>query len=83
MIAFASVSMNIIDAAATAAVAIAAAAAAAAGGAARACTTCTANGGIVGNVILLHVEGVAAGRGAPHHAAGGGIQPVAVAIARR
>lgn len=88
MVAFAGVSMNIIDAAAAAAATARAACGAAtttsdATAATRACCTCTADGGIVGNVILLHVEGVAAGRGAPHHAAGGGVQPVAVAVARR
>lgn len=84
MVAFAGVSMNIIDAAAAAAAtARAACGAATTSATTRACCTCTADGGIVGNVILLHVEGVAAGRGAPHHAAGGGVQPVAVAVARR
>lgn len=85
MVAFAGVSMNIIDAAAAAAATARAACGAATTTAAatRACCTGTADGGIVGNVILLHVEGVAAGRGAPHHAAGGGVQPVAVAVARR
>lgn len=82
MVAFAGVSMNIIDAAAAAAAATARAACGAASATTGACCTCTADGGIVGNVILLHVEGVAAGRGAPHHAAGGGVQPVAVAVAR-
>lgn len=84
MVAFAGVSMNIIDAAAAAAAtARAACGAATTSATTRACCTGTADGGIVGNVILLHVEGVAAGRGAPHHAAGGGVQPVAVAVARR
>lgn len=83
MVAFAGVSMNIIDAAAAAAAATARAACGAASATIGACCTCTADGGIVGDVILLHVEGVAAGRGAPHHAAGGGVQPVAVAVARR
>lgn len=85
MVAFAGVSMNIIDAATAAAATATGAAcgAAAAATASGACCTCTADGSIVGNVILLHVEGVAAGRGAPHHAAGGGVQPVTVAVARR
>lgn len=84
MVAFAGVSMNIIDAAAAAAAtARAACGAATTSATTRACCTGTADGGIVGNVILLHVEGIAAGRGAPHHAAGGGVQPVAVAVARR
>lgn len=74
MIAFAGMSMNIIDAASVAA---------AGGGAARAGTTGTTDWRIVRYVILLHVEGIATGRGAPDHATRGGIQPVAVAIARR
>lgn len=43
----------------------------------------TADRRIVGDVILLHLQRVAAGRGTPHHSAGGGVQPVAVSIARR